>query len=508
MKKSRFSGTHSGSHVRSKSIPRRRRKRLGIANKLLIFLLSVLVITTIGLAVSAAKPQNWFSGVKATPTPTTSLNSQSSATSQLSATSKPTGITSNASSAVSGPSKPGGTSSPNASPEPTMPLKPIPTAVLGVPGKASIIYTGDVLMHDAIINGGLKANGTYDYNYLFADTKSLISGADYSITDFEGVMSGSPPYTGYPSFNAPDAIATAIKNAGYDMVTTANNHGFDKGFAAFKHTPTVFTDIGVKVIGSRPKITDPKFHIVNINGIKFGFSAYTYETKGTSTQRAVNSILIPAEANALLDSFNPYRQDRLAADKKGMAQRVRLMREAGAECVVFVMHWGDEYMTSSNTYQRDLARFLADEGVDIIFANHPHVIQEISVIASAKSGKKTPVYYSTGNFVSNMPYDANKTTNGKAEDGIIARIEAVRDNNGKITVTKAEYIGVYVYKQDIQGKRIHKVVPVRQYLINSSAYENFADKNLISASRKRINELLLPSTGIHNGILIGEYQAN
>lgn len=506
MKKSRFSVTNSNSNIRSNPLSRRRKKKLGVANKLLIFLLSALVIITIGLALSSAMPQTWFLGAKASPTPATSSNS--SPTSQMTATVTQAAISSKVSSEASEPTKPGGTSSPDASPEPTMPLKPLPTAVLGVPGNASIIYAGDVLMHGSIIKGGLKSDGTYDYNYIFTNIKNLISGADYSITDFEGIMTGSAPYTGYPSFNAPDAIAAAIKNAGFDMVTTANNHAFDKGFSAFKRTPTVFTNIGVKVIGSRPKITDPKFHIVNINGIKFGFSAYTYETTGTSTQRAVNSILMPTEANALLDSFNPYRQDRLESDKKGMAQRVRLMREAGAECVVFVMHWGDEYMTRSNTYQRDLARFLADEGVDIIFANHPHVIQEISVIASAKSGKNTLVYYSTGNLVSNMPYDANKTTNGRSEDGIIARIEAARDNNGKVTVSKAEYIGVYVYKQDIGTKRIHKVVPVKQYLQNPSAYESFGNKSLITASLNRTNQLLLPSTGTHNGIIIGEYESN
>jgi poly-gamma-glutamate synthesis protein (capsule biosynthesis protein) len=364
-------------------------------------------------------------------------------------------------------------------------------------------------MHGSIIKGGLNANGTYNYDYIFTNIKSLISSADYSVTDFEGIMTGSAPYTGYPSFNAPDAIAAAIKNAGFDMVTTANNHAFDKGFSAFKRTPTVFTNIGVKVIGSRPKATDPKFQIVNINGIKFGFSAYTYETTGTATQRAINSILMPTEANALLDSFNPYRQDRLESDKKGMAQRVRLMREAGAECIVFVMHWGDEYMTKSNTYQRSLARFLADEGVDIIFANHPHVIQEISVISSAKSGKNMLVYYSTGNLVSNMAYTQNNdTTKGKSEDGIIARVEAARDNNGKVTVSKADYIGVYVYKQAAGDKMIHKVVPVKQYLQNPSAYESFANKSLITASRTRTNQLLLPSTGTHNGILIGEYDGN
>ena len=382
---------------------------------------------------------------------------------------------------------------------------PTSTPVPDLTSKVTIAFAGDIIMHDSLIEGGLRNDGSYNYNYMFDKIKDIVSSADYSIANFEGVLYGEP-YSGWPYFNAPDEIASAIANSGFDMVTTANNHAYDKGMGGLTRTPGVFREQGVKVIGTRATTQDPKFELVDINGIKFAFSAYTYETEGTEENRALNAIPMHENANILVDSFNPYRDERFIQDKADIAQRARDMKAAGAQVVVFAMHWGDTYQNASNYWQQELTQILADEGVDIIFGCHPNIIQEISVVNSRKSDSKTLVYYSVGNLISNMTYDPNDSrTKGKVEDGIIARVEIQRDEQGNIKITRGEYISLYVLKEDSSDKRKHTIIPVKLALADPEVYGISGFSKLVEDSYKRTTDFLKPFSGDREGILIGEH---
>jgi len=382
---------------------------------------------------------------------------------------------------------------------------PSVTPITDLTAKVSIAFAGDIMMHDSLIEGGLRNDGSYNYDYMFQKVKDLISGTDYSIVNYEGVLYG-PPYSGWPDFNAPDEIAKAIATAGFDMVTTANNTAYNKGMGGLTRTPGVFRAQGIKVIGTRATPQEPKFKLVDINGIKFAFAAYTYETEGTEDQRALNAILMHENANALVDSFNPYREERFKLDKEDIAQRARDMKAAGAEVLVFAMHWGDTYSSASNYWQQELAQVLADEGVDIIFGCHPNVIQEVSVIKSSKSESKTLVYYSVGNFISNMTLDPNDSrSKGRVEDGIIARVEIQRNDQGIVKITKGEYISIYVMKDDSSGKRKHTVIPVKLALADPGVYGISGFSKLVEESYKRTTDFLKPFSGDKEGILIGEH---
>lgn len=394
--------------------------------------------------------------------------------------------------------------SPSATPTlaPTATASPAPTLEPDLTAHAVLTSVGDIILHQAVIDGGLQKDGTYQFDYIFEHVASFFNQSDYTIANYEGTLNG-PPYSGYPMFDGPDAIAAALKNAGVDMVTTANNHAFDRGLAGLKRTPEVFLKEGIKVIGTRSNAQDPKFQIVDLNGIKIGITGYTYETTGTETSKALNGMLLPAEANDLVDSFNPYRAAIYEKNRTEMSGRIQAMREAKAECIVFVLHWGEEYKTVSDETQRKMAQFLADQGVDVIFGSHSHVIQEISVVSSMISGKNTLVYYSLGNFLANMNF-TTQGTNGYAQDAIIAKVSIDRDKKGVVRVTKGEYIGTYVYRQNTAGKIIHKIIPVKDALAAPEKYGMEKLIQLLKDSAARIENVLAKSKGTQGPILIQE----
>jgi len=368
--------------------------------------------------------------------------------------------------------------------------------------KVVLTAVGDIILHQSVIDGGKQKNGTYKYDQMFTYVAPYFKNSDYAIANYEGALNG-PPYSGYPAFGAPDAIASGLKNSGFDMVTTANNHAYDRGLSGLKRTPTVFKKAKVAVIGTRSKSTDPHFKVVDINGIKFGFIGYTWETIGNGTNKALNGMNLPKEASPLIDSFNPSRENVMTKNLADMAARIKAMKAAKAECIVFVMHWGDEYKTVSNSYEKRIAKFLADKGVDIVIGHHPHVLQEISVVHSAISKKNTLVYYSLGNFLANMEFNTHNTK-GYAEDAAIAKIEVTRDSAGKIKVTKGEYIGTYVYKDKTTGIIKHKIIPVKAAIANSSKYGMSSQISLVKNAAARIKKVLSSSNGTKYGIIIRE----
>ncbi|MEI6602516.1 MAG: CapA family protein [Clostridia bacterium] len=377
-----------------------------------------------------------------------------------------------------------------------------PTQKPDLTAKAVLTAVGDIILHQSVIDGGKQKDGTYKYDAMFTYVAPYFKNSDYAIANYEGALNG-PPYSGYPTFGGPDAIAYGLKNAGIDMVTTANNHAYDRGFAGLVRTPTVFAKAKVAVIGTRAKSTDPHFKIASVNGIKIGFIGYTFETTGNGVNKALNGINLPTKANDLIDSFNPYRAGRFAANLKDMAARVKAMKKAKAECIVFVMHWGDEYQTVSNATEKKIAKFLADQGVDLIIGHHPHVIQEISVIHSTVSKKNTLVYYSTGNFLANMEFNTHNTK-GYAEDAIIAKVEISRDAAGKIKVTKGEYVGTYVYKDKTTGTIKHKIIPVKAAIASPSKYGMSSQVTLVKNAAARIKKVLSSSHGTKYGIIVRE----
>ncbi|MBN1892650.1 MAG: CapA family protein [Clostridiales bacterium] len=360
--------------------------------------------------------------------------------------------------------------------------------------RVTLTAVGDIIMHKAVTDGGRTNPGEsppeYDHSYAFQYVRSVFEDSDLAIGNFEGTLAG-PPYTGWPSFSAPDDIADALYDAGLRVICTANNHSIDKGFDGLVRTSAVFREKGFTVIGTRPDEDTPIDAVVDISGIRIGLINYTFETIGTPSRKALNGIPLPEGSDPLINSFNPYRSDAFETDLEAIIDDVERLRREGAEFICLILHWGVEYTTRSAAWQQEMAERLCDAGVGLIIGHHPHVLQEIEVLTSEKNGNQMLVYYSMGNFLGNWAY-VSLGTNGKAQDGMIARITLVKTEDG-VRIEKGEYIPTFVVRIYEGAILKHYIVPVLPALDDPEHYLTTSDA--MNASYDRTHKILGSCTG-------------
>lgn len=301
-------------------------------------------------------------------------------------------------------------------------------------GKATLIFVGDAMQHTAQLERANELGGAdrYDYSDCFDLITPMISKADYAVINLEVPLGGGPRYSGYPCFSAPDSYAVALKDAGFDLFLTANNHCLDSGDKAAKRTLSALDSIGVAHTGTfnnRAERDSLAPLLTDINGIKFAFLNYTYGTNG----------------------IEPKEDTEVAGfDRDLMSAEIKRARQKGAEMVVVCIHWGIEYVLHENANQRDMASFLKDQGVDLIIGSHPHVIQPMKIERNDKEEKDVLVVYSLGNFISNM-----KTADTRG--GALVRVDIERDDDGKPRLIKAEYDTFFAAKPE--GNHNFRVYP-------------------------------------------------
>lgn len=289
---------------------------------------------------------------------------------------------------------------------------------------AELIFVGDAMQHQAQLDRALQLGKGKNYNYAgcLDYIAPAIMAADYAVCNLEVPLGGGKGgYTGFPCFSAPDSWAYALKNAGFDLFLTANNHTLDRSDYGLRRTLSVLDSMKVDHIGTYRNAHDRSLlvpFIKDIKGIKVGFLNYTYGTNGISARDGAEVALINKEAI----------KKEIAATKK-----------AGAEIIIVCMHWGVEYVLHENAEQRALAQFLVDNGVDMIIGGHPHVIQPMHIVRNEKDNKNVLIVYSLGNFISNMRTDDTR-------GGALVKTIIKRDSNGKAYFDSASYDIVYAAK--------------------------------------------------------------
>ena len=279
--------------------------------------------------------------------------------------------------------------------------------------QAEIVFAGDAMQHKAQIDAAHRGGGVYDYAGCFADVEPMIKSADYAVVNLETPV-GASNFTGYPCFNSPTAYARALKDAGFNLMLTANNHTLDRHDRGLHQTIDSLDAIGAEHIGTyhNAAARDSLLPFVKkIAGIRVGFLNYTYGTNG-----------IEVQGEAVVDYI----------DKQLISADIARLRERGAEIVTVAIHWGDEYKLVHNAHQSRLADFLVDEGVALIIGSHPHVIQPMEIRRSDKHGKDVLIVYSLGNFISNMK---TRDTRG----GAVVRVRLARGLDGVARLDKAAY---------------------------------------------------------------------
>ncbi|MHB1404877.1 MAG: CapA family protein [Desulfitobacteriaceae bacterium] len=308
--------------------------------------------------------------------------------------------------------------------------------------KITLTAAGDILMHNTQIWSGYQADGTYAFDF-FEPVKDLIGEGDYSSTDLEAVLGGPEGgYTGYPLFNSPDAVADTLKNAGFDLVFTANNHILDRGAKGALRTLQVLQGRGLDTTGSF-KSQDKPLLIKEIRGVKVGYLAYTYATNG-----------IPLPQN------KPYLVNLLEKDK--VLMDIKTMRPQ-VDILILALHWGVEYRPEPTEEQKAMAQEFLQAGADVILGSHPHVIEPMEIIKDRNKNKF--VIYSLGNLIGDQ--------HGiERNSGVILNLQFEKDfNKGTTDLCSVSYTPTYSHSYIDRGKQKFRVVAVEDAIAQVRAGE-------------------------------------
>ena len=345
----------------------------------------------------------------------------------------------------------------------------------------TISAIGDIMAHDDQLKAQFdKDTNTYSFDNNFKYVKPYISNSDLAIANLETTLAGpKAKYSSFPKFNSPDELADAIKNSGVDIVSTINNHTYDRGSDGVYRTLDVLNSKDIEHVGTQKNDEDENFLIKDVDGVKLGITAYSYgQVYGSTT--ALNGLNIDYNDLNNLNIFNSSYVDIAFNEIK---DTLDLMNNKESDLQVVILHWGDEYTRQPNEFQKELAKKLCDYGVDIIIGSHPHMVQPIEMIKSDENDNETLVIYSLGNFLSNQ---RNEILNKKyTEDGVIANIGINKNlNTGETKISNVEYIPTWVNKYNNKnGKLTYEIIP----LINEKQFSKIDNLPLDKAKKSYDN---------------------
>ena len=338
-----------------------------------------------------------------------------------------------------------------------------------------IAAVGDVMMHGPQFKAAYVAStGTYDFSDCFADIAPVIDGADLAIANIETTFAGAERgYSGYPAFNSPEQLLPALKDAGFDVLTTANNHTMDRGTSGIVSTIDFIQQGGFYQTGSYSTTAAAiQPLIVDVKGLKIGIVAATY---------SLNGFVLPEGKEYMVDLI----------DEQLLIKRITAARSAGADAVAVSLHFGNEYQRQPSDYQKKYADIAIKAGADIILGSHPHVLQPIemrTVPATADTTTKSAiVVWSMGNFISNQR-DRYK------DSGMIFTFKIRQEAPGEpIQILEATYLPTYVYKGPLNGKStVYQVLDVGKY----TKVEGATGPPGGSATLRRLHEVWTESTSL------------
>lgn len=269
----------------------------------------------------------------------------------------------------------------------TPPVFPPPAAIPSC-DTVRMVVIGDVMMHSRQLE--------YDSSTFLEGLSPMLENADFAVANAEFSLGGKP-YSGYPSFSAPDSYAVTLqKDCGIDVLLTANNHILDRGSDGLVRTLSVYDSLGIRHTGTA---RDEKESMQNNplmltrKGIRIALVNFTYGTNHPGPRSAYPKVC--------------------GMDREELSSCIEKARRQGADFIIALPHWGTEYMLEHDRSQEELAEWLAGQGVDAIVGSHPHVVQDSCTIGAV------PVYYSLGNAVSNM--SAKNTRLGLAVEFILVK---------------------------------------------------------------------------------------
>lgn len=247
---------------------------------------------------------------------------------------------------------------------------------------------GDIMGHEGqVLYAKNKGNGEYDFSDQFIYLKDFVSDSDISIANYEATSNPNINLSGYPRFNLPVSYPKYIKDAGFDILTTANNHSLDSGEEGVFTTIKAIEDVGLSHVGTQ-KEDESRILYKTVNDIKIAFLSYTYGANGLENN------VVNYDVNKILNFL----------DEELIQKDIKIAKNNNADFVIIYPHWGYEYQSYPDQSQIELGRKMIDWGADIVIGNHPHVVQPAEFYET-EDGRRGFIAYSLGNMISEQSYE-------------------------------------------------------------------------------------------------------
>lgn len=346
---------------------------------------------------------------------------------------------------------------------------------------AKLTLVGDLLFEQPFYNAIHNGDNKDEY---FSLVKKYFIEDDLSIGNMEVVIGNENLKVSGEGYNfcAPEYVGHLVNTLDFEVLGTANNHAYDRGYDGLKSTLDFFeNNTDILTVGTFKNIEEKNnLNILEINDIKFGFLAYTYGTNQTILEK--DKELISYYKSPVTRMLDEEYKNILKSDIEKLDKKV--------DVVIVLMHWGNEFTYKTNNEQKTIAKFLNELGVDIIVGSHSHSIQPIEIIGEEN---KTLVYYSLGNFVS-ADDDIARTKPGDEEFdnayqvGLLSNLNVIKEDD-VITFDNIETELMINYFDN--KMRNFKIIPYSEYNDDYEKTHYRYNKGLNKEFISNINETVL-----------------
>ena len=319
-----------------------------------------------------------------------------------------------------------------------------------------ISAVGDILCENSILEDAYDTDTqSYDFTSMFKNMSTFFADSDITVGTMETNFTENK-YSGYGKRNSPISFAEAIKNIGVDLVSVSTNHSLDYGIEGLQETKRALEGIGYDVVGDN--LGESRVKIKTIKNTKIAFLSYTYGFENQSSKTKDE-----------LDSANMYNSE--------IAQKDLEYAKENADYSIIIMHWGDVYSTKPNKEQQNIAKFLVENGADMILGNHASAVQKMEIMQNSE-GKNVLVAYSLGNYISGETMDISKIE-------LVLNIELRKSGEtGEVVLSKVDYTPIYVLDKGTKAEDRYELIDMK------GTAKAYAEGNKKIVSKSTYNKLV------------------
>ena len=303
-----------------------------------------------------------------------------------------------------------------------------------------LLFAGDIMAHTN--NYHISS-----FDKIWRDVKYLIDGNDLVFANIEAPIDTTKPVSNYPNFNMPQNYVQAAVDAGFNVFSLCNNHSNDQYLDGIKETLKTVDRICEQAAKNAPprslyfsglkksKESEFSYNIIEKSGWKILFLPMTELLNRPDFSEYINYIKTD---DASRNEFIDY---------------VKKLREKNP-CTIFILsfHTAEpEYTRNITSRQEKFYKELIKNGVDIIWANHAHIIKNRKIIVDTETNCDKLIMYANGNTISGQrrnPDLTSKNPNGERDntgDGLFYKVTLKKDNNGSVKIKKCEPIFITTY---------------------------------------------------------------